>query len=54
MFPRYDLLSPGEMQRLCFVRLFHHRPAFVFMDEATSAVSPDMEEALYQVLIPVS
>ena len=37
------------MQRLCFVRLFHHRPAFVFMDEATSAVSPDMEEILYQV-----
>ncbi|KAF0312783.1 ATP-binding cassette sub-family D member 4 [Amphibalanus amphitrite] len=44
----YDLLSPGEMQRLCFVRLFHHRPSFVFMDEATSAVSPDMEEILYQ------
>ncbi|XP_037072354.1 LOW QUALITY PROTEIN: lysosomal cobalamin transporter ABCD4-like [Pollicipes pollicipes] len=44
----YDMLSPGEMQRLFFVRLFHHRPVFVFMDEATSAVSPDMEEILYQ------
>lgn len=44
----YDVLSPGEMQRLAFVRLFYHRPALAFLDEATSALSPDIEELLYQ------
>lgn len=25
---RYDVLSPGEMQRLGFLRLFFHKPMF--------------------------
>ena len=29
---RYDVLSPGEMQRLSFVRLFYHQPSFAGMD----------------------
>ena len=44
----YDVLSPGEMQRLAFVRLFFHRPSLAFLDEATSALSADIEELLYQ------
>ncbi|KAK7504347.1 hypothetical protein BaRGS_00004651, partial [Batillaria attramentaria] len=44
----YDELSPGEMQRLSFVRLFFHNPPFAILDEATSQVSQDMEATLYQ------
>ncbi|XP_014665221.1 PREDICTED: ATP-binding cassette sub-family D member 4-like isoform X2 [Priapulus caudatus] len=43
----YDVLSPGEMQRLSFVRLFFHSPMFAVLDEATSAVSANMEKTLY-------
>ena len=43
------MLSPGEMQRLSFVRLFYHQPPFAMLDEATSQVSVDMEERLYTI-----
>jgi len=44
---RYDSLSPGEMQRLCFVRVFFHRPLIVVLDEATSALPLEMEDLIY-------
>ena len=46
-----DCLSPGEQQRLSFVRLFHHRPVLAILDEATSAVSEDMERKIYEECI---
>lgn len=43
---RWDkLLSLAEQQRLAFARLLLHRPAWVFMDEATSGLS-DEDQAL--------
>ena len=44
-------LSPGEQQRLGFVRVLLARPQMVFLDEATSALDPEMEELLYQLVL---
>ncbi|XP_056022502.1 lysosomal cobalamin transporter ABCD4-like isoform X2 [Ostrea edulis] len=43
----YQELSPGEMQRLSFVRLFFHQPKFAVLDEATSQISISLERVLY-------
>lgn len=43
----YQELSPGEMQRLSFVRLFFHQPKFAVLDEATSQIGVDLERVLY-------
>ncbi|CAG0918778.1 unnamed protein product [Notodromas monacha] len=44
---QYDVLSPGEMQRLCCARVLFHSPKFVFFDEITSAISQNLEEVIY-------
>jgi len=45
------VLSLGEQQRLAFGRIFLQRPAWVFMDEATSAIDEPAEGELYRMLI---
>ncbi|XP_029351907.1 lysosomal cobalamin transporter ABCD4 isoform X1 [Echeneis naucrates] len=44
----YDVLSPGEMQRLCFARLFYLQPKYAVLDEATSALTEEVEAQLYR------
>uniref|UniRef100_A0A674MRI7 ATP-binding cassette, sub-family D (ALD), member 4 n=1 Tax=Takifugu rubripes TaxID=31033 RepID=A0A674MRI7_TAKRU len=44
----YDVLSPGEMQRLSFARLFYLQPKYAFLDEATSALTEEAEAQLYR------
>jgi putative ATP-binding cassette transporter len=45
-----QILSLGERQRLAFARVVIRRPAFVLLDEATSAVDGATETHLYRLL----
>ena len=45
-----QVLSGGEQQRLALARVFLHRPAWLFLDEATSAIDENAELAFYRRL----
>ena len=46
-----DVLSLGEQQQIAFARLLFNRPTYAFLDEATTALDPGREEALYRRLV---
>lgn len=43
-------LSPGEQQRLAIARALLQKPDWLFLDEATSAVDPELEAKLYRLI----
>lgn len=43
-------LPPRTLQRVGFARLFLHRPAWVFMEEASSTFEPAGEDAMFRTL----
>jgi len=45
-----NVLATGEQQRLGFARLLLARPAYAYLDEATTALDPRSAEHLYKVL----
>lgn len=44
------ILSPGELQRVAFVRILLTKPEVVFLDETTSALDEPTENELYQTI----
>jgi putative ATP-binding cassette transporter len=44
-------LSPGEQQRIAFMRALLTKPDMLFLDEASSALDSETEKALYKQLI---
>ncbi|MBL6457288.1 ABC transporter ATP-binding protein/permease [Belnapia sp. T6] len=47
---RWDrILSLGEQQRLAFARVLLHRPAWVFMDEATAALDEANQDSMMRL-----
>lgn len=46
-----SIMSPGELQRVAFVRVFLQNPTLLCLDEATSALDETLEFELYQTLV---
>ena len=44
------ILSPGELQRIAFVRVLLARPKVILLDEATAALDEPTEATLYHVI----
>lgn len=46
----HSLLSPGQLQRIGFVRVLLSRPEVIFLDEASSALDEGNERQMYTLL----
>lgn len=46
----FNMMSPGEVQRLILARFLLHRPVFAVLDEATNAMEAAREEQIYNAL----
>ena len=44
------LLSPGELQRVVFIRILLMKPEVIFLDETTSALDEPTETKLYRMI----
>ncbi|OBX09107.1 ABC transporter ATP-binding protein [Gallibacterium salpingitidis] len=44
------ILSPGELQRVAFIRILLTKPEAIFLDETTSALDEPTEQWLYQLI----
>lgn len=47
----FNLLSGGERQKMIIARVLFHNKPYVVLDEPTNAVSFDMEDVLFEVLL---
>ena len=43
-------VSGGQAQRILLARLWYHRASFIFVDEGTSALDPEVERLVYSLL----
>jgi vitamin B12/bleomycin/antimicrobial peptide transport system ATP-binding/permease protein len=48
--PSLPQLSPGEQQRIAFIRILLRKPDWVFLDESTSVLELDYERQMYNLL----
>ena len=44
------VLSPGELQRVAFIRIILMKPDVIFLDETTSALDEPTEALLYKII----
>lgn len=45
------IFSPGELQRIAFVRILLSKPELIFLDETTSALDEETEGRLYRTML---